>query len=662
MRPSTPKGRAATEESGGTYSGEPRLRLGWHLSGEPPPPWRAGPQGPCQEGSYVLERSRDKLGAMSDREAGSKGPEELQPAQRELFISYHSSDAEYALWLRRRLEPRGWRAFVAHEDLTLRVGSDEWSKAIDDVLDKSQALILVVTPAALASQWVQYEWRSVHNDILAGRKGMLIPVCFEGLACQDLPRALRRYQCVDLRDPEKREVAVEDVFELLQGYLRTIEPAPASPQAPPAIEPPAAQVLAAREWRKVLLATIALLLLAFTGYWLYTRLPRPDDSEHAAIDQEPTPDLKTDGDGDGRTENDTPSTTSTLGVLIVPVATRRDPEPFPSAELRKEIVGPWPTGSLVDYFKEVSRGHLALDLEVLDWIRPAQSTAQLKPDDYSDWAQLFRSILGTVDQRVAMDRLDHNADGALDLVIFVLDRTWPSGGNSELAGPWPISWSFASRDLPAFFSADRKNGEPIVVDDFAVLPGIGIGPDRSMIEIGPFTRKVGIALGLLPQSGPGPEIDGPIEGLWSPMSNGSWGARPTHFSGVEKLLLGWVQAQDAGSLVHLEPVQTKGEVARIDTGDGGYLVLENRRRSGFDDKLPGEGLLIWQVSGSRIRLIEADGRKDLENNRNLGEATDPFPQPGQSAVRVGNVRLRKIRELPGGNIQVTVDRLSGEDP
>ena len=590
---------------------------------------------------------------MDDREAGSQEPEKLPPAQHQLFISYHSGDAGQALWLRRRLLPQGWRAFVAHEDLTLSVGSDEWSKAIDDALDKSQALILVVSPNALESQWVQYEWRSVHNDILAGRKGMLIPVCFEGPACPELPRALRRYQCVDLRDPEKRETAVEDVFELLQGYLEKARPSTPSPPALPEAHPPRVAPSPPGTRGRVVLVAVALLLLAFAGYGLYIRFRNPGESEAVTIAKKTTPDLTAGRDESSQTRP--PSTSSRLGVLIVPVATRGKPEPFSSAELRKELVGPWPTGSLVDYFREVSRGHLTLDLEVLDWIHPAKSAAQLKPEDQFEWAQLFRSILGRVDQRVAMDRLDHNSDGALDLVIFVLDRTWPGSSSSELAGPWPISWSFASHELPAFASADRKDGEPIVVDDFAVLPGIGIGPDRSMIEIGPFTRKVGIALGLLPQGNAGPGGEGPIEGLWSPMSNGSWGARPTHFSGAEKLLLGWVRAKDTGSVISLEP----GEVARIDTGEGGYIVLENRRRLGFDDKIPGEGLLIWQVSKSTIRLIEADGRKDLENNRNLGEATDLFPQPGKSAVRAGNIRLRKIRELSGGTIQMTVDRLSG---
>lgn len=38
-----------------------------------------------------------------------------------------------------------------------------------------------------------------------------------------------------------------------------------------------------------------------------------------------------------------------------------------------------------------------------------------------------------------------------------------------------------------------------------------------------------------------------------------------------------------------------------------YFLLENRRKTGFDSDLPGEGLLIWRVVGSRPILEESHG-------------------------------------------------------
>lgn len=69
---------------------------------------------------------------------------------------------------------------------------------------------------------------------------------------------------------------------------------------------------------------------------------------------------------------------------------------------------------------------------------------------------------------------------------------------------------------------------------------------------------------------------------------------------------------------------------------GRYLILENRRRVGFDADLPGEGLLVWRVdeggdqdSSTRpgLYLVQADGRGDMDlaKDQNDGDAGDPFP-------------------------------------
>jgi immune inhibitor A len=74
-----------------------------------------------------------------------------------------------------------------------------------------------------------------------------------------------------------------------------------------------------------------------------------------------------------------------------------------------------------------------------------------------------------------------------------------------------------------------------------------------------------------------------------------------------------------------------------------YLILENRKRSGFDFSLPGEGLLVWRVDEHGemeapdqpgMLLIQADGKHDLEKPKdwNEGDAGDPFP--GQTRRKI----------------------------
>jgi len=140
----------------------------------------------------------------------------------DVFISYASEDVEQARWVRSELDRRGWRCFVSEDDLSLQVGSSEWSESIDRMLDEAPILVLLVSPQALDSQWVTYEWRSVHNSILSGQPGMLIPICVRGPAPDQLPRALRRYQCVDCRDIERRGTQIEKAVGLARGYLERV--------------------------------------------------------------------------------------------------------------------------------------------------------------------------------------------------------------------------------------------------------------------------------------------------------------------------------------------------------------------------------------------------------------------------------------------------------
>lgn len=72
-----------------------------------------------------------------------------------------------------------------------------------------------------------------------------------------------------------------------------------------------------------------------------------------------------------------------------------------------------------------------------------------------------------------------------------------------------------------------------------------------------------------------------------------------------------------------------------------YYLIENRQQSGRDAGLPDRGLAIWHVdehgnnsnqqqtpeSHYLVTLVQADGRWDLENGRNYGDATDLYGAP-----------------------------------
>ncbi|MBL8744281.1 MAG: toll/interleukin-1 receptor domain-containing protein [Myxococcales bacterium] len=138
----------------------------------------------------------------------------------DIFISYANEDLRHAITLRDELAKRGWRCFVAGEDLNHVVRGADWTEALDDVLDVVAALILLVTPEALGSEWVKHEWRTFNMDIIERRTGRLIPVCVRGPGPSELSRSLRRYQCVDAREDPGFALAIAKIAQLLGGAVR----------------------------------------------------------------------------------------------------------------------------------------------------------------------------------------------------------------------------------------------------------------------------------------------------------------------------------------------------------------------------------------------------------------------------------------------------------
>jgi hypothetical protein len=97
-----------------------------------------------------------------------------------------------------------------------------------------------------------------------------------------------------------------------------------------------------------------------------------------------------------------------------------------------------------------------------------------------------------------------------------------------------------------------------------------------------------------------------------------------------------------------------------------YFLLEVRSRKGFDADLPGEGLLIWQVSGDRPLLMESHGVEGPAGPTAHPGAV-PFPSPANSAFtpdtipssrspRGGGlpVHITAIRRLPDGRVSFRI--------
>jgi tetratricopeptide (TPR) repeat protein len=136
----------------------------------------------------------------------------------DVFLSHAQEDRAHASWLAAELERFGYDCFVASDDINAMLGTQSWSEAIDALLVHVPVIIVLVTESSLRSKWVEYEWRSFHEDVLGERRsGLLVPVLWERHAIGELPVALRHWQVVDLTDTA-REAGLVALRELLDGF------------------------------------------------------------------------------------------------------------------------------------------------------------------------------------------------------------------------------------------------------------------------------------------------------------------------------------------------------------------------------------------------------------------------------------------------------------
>jgi hypothetical protein len=157
------------------------------------------------------------------------------------------------------------------------------------------------------------------------------------------------------------------------------------------------------------------------------------------------------------------------------------------------------------------------------------------------------------------------------------------------------------------------------------------------------------------------------------MSNQAGNGRPQHFSAWCKEQLGWLEPAVIDPKVRqkliLTPVEgSSNECYKVLVRSDGteYLLLENRRKQGFDRSLSAEGLLIWRVNGNRLTLEESHGvegpagpRVFLSSVPYPSQANDsftPYTTPSSRSQLGGGtpVYLTNIRRLTDGKITFQV--------
>src|SRR5579859_1225393 len=97
-----------------------------------------------------------------------------EPVAAEVFISYAGSDGEIASHLADDLARAGINVWF---DRKIRPG-DNWQDQINRHIEDAEAVVVVISPESLRSQWVRHEWTSALARSLRGGPGSrrIIPI------------------------------------------------------------------------------------------------------------------------------------------------------------------------------------------------------------------------------------------------------------------------------------------------------------------------------------------------------------------------------------------------------------------------------------------------------------------------------------------------------
>jgi M6 family metalloprotease-like protein len=253
-------------------------------------------------------------------------------------------------------------------------------------------------------------------------------------------------------------------------------------------------------------------------------------------------------------------------------------------------------GSFRDYYYQNSNGLLTVNT-LVDGIYTAPNTHDYYGQDNGsnkdiNVEELVTSLIYGADPYINFSQYDNDGDGIVDClyIIYAGHSQAESGNPNDI---WP-------HNNPGF--------TPITVDGVTInsytISNEIKGTGTSMAGIGTICHEFGHALGLpdfydTDYTGSGGQGEG--TGEWDVMGAGNYngdGDSPANHNPLSKYILGW---QNFGLLTSngsylLPPTEIDTLTAWLpSTGSNEGFILENRQQIGFDNGLPGHGMLIYHL-------------------------------------------------------------------
>ena len=317
--------------------------------------------------------------------------------------------------------------------------------------------------------------------------------------------------------------------------------------------------------------------------------------------------------------------------------------------------------SVRDYFRLMSTDKLDYQNTVVGPI-----TLSRKRDYYIANPLMAEALNTVVDMGVDLSQFDSKQAGILDAVSFLYagnvvykDWLWPHN--------FSLNWSSNGYKTGLYqISALGSNAGELVIGTFCHESGHMLCRFPDLYDYGKRDGDFGLSAGL---------------GNYCLMSSGNHaneGRTPIAICAYLRYLAGWCSnvidikpggtfhaAHGAYDTVFFFPGATKNE----------YFLIENRSQLGLDAHLPAGGLAVYHCdingtneheAGSPARhyqcaLLQADGRFDLEQNKNQGDASDLFTLASGEIANATSTPSTRLWNGKDSGLRISDVGVVGED-
>ncbi|MGD9140723.1 MAG: M6 family metalloprotease domain-containing protein [bacterium] len=330
-------------------------------------------------------------------------------------------------------------------------------------------------------------------------------------------------------------------------------------------------------------------------------------------------------------------------ALVICIAFTDSGYTYSTSSFDNMVFGPWGTGSINDYYTEISYGNLTLSGNTYGWYTASQGR-DYYGDNQKGWGAYPKNAAKLVEEAV-----DAAETAGCNFALYDND------GDGEVESMWIVhshegcETSLNSNDIQSHKAKISQMGgtarvyDGVTIDTYMCVPELQSTAPLQHVQIGVYCHEYGHALGLPDLYDVGRYCTGTMGwgiGAWGLMSFGGWGgdvvtpSSPSHMSCWSKIQMGWINpsrvTMSSGTNITLWRAEDYPHAWKVgmDMQHTEYFLVEMRDSAyGFDKSLIKSGVLIYHVDDDQYMENDCENGTGCPSNYHLMVALE---QPDNS--------------------------------